>query len=130
YMMGFIGFDPARMPDDQDFTIDDLPQIPEAIMNRQRKATAANLIRRFGCRSFKETFIRLNEFTVRERLADIHCPCLGLVGAGEGGEPRRQYDIFLAEAGGPATGKVFTAEEGADSHCQVGNLVYANAVVY
>ncbi len=132
YMAGFVGFDPARMPDEQDFTLDDLPQISDTMMNAQMKATAANLIRRFGCRSFKETFTRLRDFTVQDHLGDIQCPCLGLVGEGEGTEPRRQYDLFVQQAGrqNQTVGKVFTAEEGTDSHCQVGNLAYANAVIF
>ena len=58
----------------------------------------------------------------------MRCPALALVGSGEGGEPRRQYEAFVGQVTGPVTGRVFTTAEGADTHCQLGNLTLSNAV--
>ncbi len=65
------------------------------------------MIRRFGQTTFLNAFHYLREFTVDPAL--IRCPAPALVGAGEGGEP------------------IATAE-GADTHCQFGNLALSNAV--
>ena len=44
------------------------------------------------------------------------------------GEPLAQAERCLHAVGGPVTRHVFTAEEGADGHCQTGNLAYSAAV--
>jgi hypothetical protein len=38
--------------------------------------------------------------------------------------------MYCREVSGPVTARMFTAAEGADMHCQVGNLSLSNAVVY
>jgi hypothetical protein len=63
-------------------------------------------------------------------LDQIHCPLLAMVGVGEGHEARRQYDICMASVAGPATGRLLNVNEGAEVHCQVGNLPLSNAVIY
>ena len=63
-----------------------------------------------------------------DRLRNIRCPSLALVGTGEGAEPLAQCEHFMRTVGGPAWRHVFTAEEGADGHCQTGNLAYSAAV--
>ncbi|MBN2687443.1 MAG: prolyl oligopeptidase family serine peptidase [Deltaproteobacteria bacterium] len=128
YMTGFIGFDPAEMSDGDDFGPQDLPSIPDDVMSPQLKAMAANLMGRFRQPSFKATYRYMREFTVGEALADIACPCFAMVGAGEGSEPHRQFTSFCDGVSGPVSSYRFTQEEGADSHCQVGNLAFANAV--
>lgn len=128
YMAGFIGFDPAEMPDSEDFGPQDLPAIPDEIMSAQLKEMAANLMGRFGQPSFKTTYRYMREFAVGEALAAIICPCFAMAGTGEGGEPQRQFKSFCDGVSGPVSSYLFTQEEGADSHCQMGNLSFANAV--
>lgn len=128
YMAAFAGFDPAEMPDEEDFRLEDLPEIPDDIMTAQMKLMAENLMRRFGQPSFLDTFRRLREFQVGDMLKEIRCPCLALVGEGEGGEPEKQFKAFCEGVSGPVTAYRFTAFDGADSHCQVGNLSFAAAV--
>ena len=53
---------------------------------------------------------------------------VALVGAGEGAEPLAQCERFQRAVGGPVARHVFTAEEGAEGHCQTGNLAYSAAV--
>ena len=129
YMSSFVGFDPAQMPDDQDFGPADMDQIADDVMTLQQKEMTISLIGRFGRPTFKSTFQYMMEFKVGEALKNIACPCLALVGSGEGEEPRRQFDIFCEEVSGKVASHVFTEEEGADSHCQVGNMALSSAVI-
>lgn len=129
YMTSFIGLDPAGLSDADDFGPDDLPHIPDTVMNAQTREMARNLMLRFGQASFRSTYRYLREFQVDEgALARIACPCLALVGEGEGAEPLRQSRLFVRSVAGLADEHVFTAEEGADGHCQTGNLGLSAAV--
>jgi hypothetical protein len=63
----------------------------------------------------------------------IQCPSLILVSEGEGAELQRQSQIVaqnLAERGIPVTLRKFSAEEGADGHCQLNNLRLAHLVIF
>ncbi|MGB2693074.1 MAG: CocE/NonD family hydrolase [Thermodesulfobacteriota bacterium] len=128
YLAAFTGYDPAEAPDDQNFTLDDLPEIPEDIMTAEEKSRSENLMLRFGQPTFKDTFIYLKDFTMRDSLSKIKCPSLALVGSGEGGEPEKQYNEFIEKVSGSVTQHIFTELEGADTHCQVGNPSYSAAV--
>lgn len=128
YMASFAGFDPAEMPDGDDFGVADLDHIPVSEMPEQTREMSRNLMLRFGQDSFKRTYQRLREFRVDDAdLAGLRCAALGLVGSGEGKEPAAQYERFLAHVPG-ASGHIFSAEEGADGHCQSGNLALSAAV--
>ena len=129
YMSSFVGFDPAQMPDEQDFGPTDMDQIPDEVMSVLLKEMASSMIGRFGRSTFKSTYQYMMEFKVDEALKNIACPCLALVGMGEGEEPRRQFDAFCEQVSGKVTPHIFTQEEGADSHCQVGNTALSSAVV-
>jgi hypothetical protein len=62
--------------------------------------------------------------------SNIKCPTLAMAAGGEGGETAAQFERYARGVPGPVTRRLFTAEEGADMHCQVGNLSLSNAVVY
>ncbi|MFA5520479.1 MAG: lysophospholipase [Castellaniella sp.] len=129
YMTSFIGLDPADLPDEEDFGPDDLPHIPEAVMDAQKRAMAGNLMLRFGRSRFSDTYRFLREFSVGDAdLARIRCPCLALVGEGEGANPLAQSRRFVEKVGGPASQFIFTAEQGADGHCQSANPAFSAAV--
>lgn len=129
YMTSFVGFDPAQMPDTDDFRVADIDHLPPALMTPQQRQMSRNLILRLGCESFKAAYVRLRDFRVGEReLARITCPSLALAGAGEGKGPLAQFERFCQSVSGPVTSHLFTAEEGADGHCQTGNLAYSAAV--
>ena len=40
------------------------------------------------------------------------------------------FERFSRGVSGPVAQRIFTTAEGADSHCQLGNLPLSNAVVY
>ncbi len=129
YMVSFAGFDPAEMPDAQDIHLDDIDHIPPSELPAQTREMMRNLMLRLGQDSFKQAYRRLRQFRVDDAgLARIRCPALALVGSGEGAEPLAQYRHFLKTVAGPVSGHVFSAEEGADGHCQVANLAYSAAV--
>ncbi len=129
YLVSFAGFDPDVLPAEDDFGVDDIPAIPDEEMPPPMKEMSRMLILRFGQPTFKATFDRLREFVV-EDLSAIRCPSLAMVGEGEGGEPAAQQDRFRDGVSGPVTTRAFTADEGADMHCQLGNLPLSNAVAY
>lgn len=128
YLTAFIGSDPASAPDEENLTLEDLAQMPDEVMPHQFRELTENVMIRFGQPSFKETFIYLKQFVVGEATTNIRCPCLALVGSGEGGEPEKQFDEFCAKVGGPVSSHRFTELEGADTHCQVGNPAFSAAV--
>jgi len=128
YLAAFTGYDPAEAPEDLNFSLDDLPEIPEDIMSAEQKSRSENLMIRFGQKTFKDTFIYLKEFIVGDAISNIKCPSLALVGSGEGGEPEKQFNEFAEKVSGPVTKHYFTDSEGADTHCQVANPSYSAAV--
>lgn len=129
YMTSFIGLDPAALPASDDFSVADLEHIPDTVMSAQQRAMSRNLMLRFGRPTFVETYSRIRDFRLEpQALAAIRCPSLALVGDGEGAEPLRQWQAFQDAVGGACTPRLFTAVEGADAHCQVGNLAYSAAV--
>lgn len=128
YLSSFIGGDPAEMPDENNFRIEDLNNIPESEFPSEMKVRSEQLMIRYGRRSFKDTFIYLKEFKVGSALKNINCPCLALIGASEGGEPEKQFDEFCNKLN--AHYYKFSDFEGASTHCQVGNVTFANAVMY
>lgn len=128
YMASFAGFDPAQLSDADDFGVADLDHIPDSVMPLQTREMSRNLMLRFGQPSFKRTYQRLRDFRVEDaQLAGLQCAALALIGAGEGAEPLAQHQRFLARVPG-AQGHVFSAQEGADGHCQSGNLALSAAV--
>lgn len=129
YMTSFVGFDPARMPDQDDFRLEDIDHLPQEQATPQQREMSRNLMLRFGRGSFKQTYLRLRDFRVDDKdLERIKCPSLGLVGSGEGKGPISQFERFRQGVAGPVAAHVFTDVEGADGHCQSGNLAYSAAV--
>ena len=128
YMASFAGMDPARMPDEEDFTLEDIPKIPDEEFPPALKAQTEQLMVRYGQPSFKKTFQYLTEFKVGDALKNITCPALAMIGDSEGHEPHAQYETFCKSVN--AKGYVFQDFEGASTHCQVGNVTFSNAVMY
>jgi len=128
YMAAAIGQDPAAIKEEDNFGLEEIPDIPEKWMSKHDKIMAANLIKRFGQPTFKDTFDYLRAFNVEQALSAIQCPCLAMVGAGEGEEPKRQCAFFSKKVSGPVDVYVFSELEGADAHCQSGNVSFAASV--
>jgi pimeloyl-ACP methyl ester carboxylesterase len=63
----------------------------------------------------------------------IGCPSLFLVGEGEGEELKRETQVLFEDfsrRGVDVTLRRFTAEEGADGHCQLTNLRLAHLIIF
>jgi pimeloyl-ACP methyl ester carboxylesterase len=129
YNQAFVGFDPEQvMSEADDFGAEQLAEIPDEELPPAMKDLTRALLARFGQQTFLGIFRFLRAFTVDP--AAVSTPILGMVGAGEGPEPMRQYEQLLATAGGPVTGHIFTQEEGGSSHCQLDNIQYSAAVLF
>ena len=128
YMIAFVG--QQLMENPPPIKLADVDAIPDAEFPRAMKLAFKSACRRFGVESLAGWLARLEDFTAGTSLADIKCPTLAMAGAGEGGETAAQFERYCRDVSGPVTRRVFTAQEGADMHCQVGNLSLSNAVVY
>lgn len=127
YMAGFVS--PEMANDPPPVTLADVDGIPDDEFPRTAKLSFKSACRRFGVDSFAGWMDRLKDFKAVDRLGEIRCPTLAMVGVGEGAESIAQFERYSAAVSGPATQRLFTADEGADMHCQTGNLPLANAVV-
>jgi pimeloyl-ACP methyl ester carboxylesterase len=127
YMSGFVS---ASGGDEEDMSIDEVDEIPDQYMPSSIKLLFKSACRRFGVTTFSGWFEALEAYRVTDDLDRITCPSLALVGVGEGAEATRQHEVFCKSVSGPSTSRVFSVAEGADMHCQLGNLPLSNAVVY
>lgn len=128
YLVSFVGEDPANIPDEYDFTLEDLPNIPDSTLPVELKVRTEQLMVRYGRHSFKQTFVYLKKFNVGSAIEQIKCPSLALMGMSEGKEPENQFNTFCDML--DADSYRFNDFEGAGTHCQVGNISYANAITY
>lgn len=130
YMAGFaegVSDDPDQAT--EDVRLDEVDEIPDQEMPPSIKLNFKSACRRYGVQSFSEWLKALESYRV-EDLTAIGCPALAMVGEGEGGEAIRQFDLFCKSSSGPITARRFNQPEGADMHCQLGNLPLSNAVIY
>lgn len=129
YMSGFLKGSSGASDQADDLRLDEVDSVPDDVMPLATKLNFKATCRRYGVQSFSEWIEALKDYRV-DNLADIRCPALALAGDGEGEETLRQVETFATSISGPVTKRIFTTAEGADMHCQVGNLPLANAVIY
>ncbi|WP_117594845.1 alpha/beta hydrolase family protein [Haloprofundus halophilus] len=72
----------------------------------------------------------LREYSLRDVADRITCPTLALAGEDDHLIPLSLVYEFADAVAGPTTTRVFTTEEGAGEHCQVGNLSLAHGELY
>lgn len=85
----------------------------------------------FGADSIKGMIGRLENFGVEGLEEKITCPTLALAGEDEGGEFLAQADTFFKTVFVKnKTKRIFSINEGAGGHCQVGNLTIMQQVVF
>jgi pimeloyl-ACP methyl ester carboxylesterase len=128
YMVGFVGAKMATNP--PPLRLGEIDRIPDQDMPPGMKLSLKASFRRFGVDSLAAWLERLRDFRIGDALQDIHCPSLALVGEGEGSVAMDLFESLSKGVSGPVTQRVFTTAEGADSHCQLGNLPLSNAVIY
>jgi pimeloyl-ACP methyl ester carboxylesterase len=128
YVLGFVGADIAANP--PPFKLKDIDSIPDQQLPPGMKLSLKMSFRRFGVDSIEAWLERLREFRVGDALQNIRCPSLACAGEGEGPITMELFESFSRSVSGPVTKRVFTTAEGADTHCQLGNLPLSNAVIY
>lgn len=83
-----------------------------------------------GVSKISEVLEKLSHATVEGRINEIKCPMLCMVSEGESEEQITQAREFYSALTVPKEFRIFTAEEGADAHCQVNNLSLMHQVVF
>ncbi|MBX3708838.1 MAG: prolyl oligopeptidase family serine peptidase [Gammaproteobacteria bacterium] len=129
YLMAFIGTEAQSSPQ-EDIKLDEIDAIPNHVIPKGTKLGLKSSFFKFGAISFLEWMTLLNAFKVGDKIKNIHCPSLILVGEGEGDESLKQATHYEQNVSGPVTKRIFTVQEGADTHCQLGNLPLSCAVTY
>jgi Prolyl oligopeptidase family len=128
YEVGFVGEGIAANP--PPLSLEEIDRLPDQQMPPGMKLSLKAGLRRFGTDSLAAWLERLREFRIGDALQTIRCPSLALVGEGEGPIAMNLFESFNRGVSGSVTQRVFTTAEGADSHCQLGNLPLSNAVIY
>lgn len=127
YQMGF--FPPDAVDNPPELKLEWFPEISRSELPDHLRALLKIAFFRFGCDSLHGWLHTLEAFKIGDALNQLDIPCLSMVGEAEGGEPLRQAKEFVSRVPGPITERVFTFEEGADTHCQLNNLPLSNAVL-
>jgi dienelactone hydrolase len=87
----------------------------------------------FGTPSFAEAVAQIPALTRPVDYTSVCCPSLFLVSEGEAPELKRQTQVLsadLSRRGVDVTVRIFTADEGADGHCELNNLRLLHQVVF
>src|SRR5215217_2328955 len=113
YLVGFIGSEMASNP--PPLTAAEIDQIPDQQMPPGMKLSLKASFRRFGVDSVAAWLEWLREFRIGDRIRDISCPSLALVGDGEGAIAMDLFRGFSTGVSGPVTERIFTTAEGADT---------------
>jgi dienelactone hydrolase len=134
YMLGFIGGGDGDDGDSgdgpPDLTLDDIDHVPDEFLPRVQKLSIKSAFKRYGVDSLSGWITALEAYNATDALDQITCPSLAMVGEGEGGVSLQQYQLFIENVGGAVTERLFLQREGAEMHCQLGNLGLSNAVLY
>jgi hypothetical protein len=128
YMEAWVGTEVYRMA--RDIRPEDVIGVPEDLMPRQMQWGIAAICHRFGVASFHAWREAMTGYRLDDLVASIRCPALALVGDREGAEPRAQFEAFTAGVAGPVTPVLFTAEDGASTHCQADNIRLSAQVTF
>jgi hypothetical protein len=94
-----------------------------------RRFFIAARMRAFGAKTLKEFLLMQRDYTLKGLAEKIECPtlvCDNVADTIAGGQAKRLYDALKC----PKDYVVFTAEEGADGHCEGGAQVLFHRVAY
>jgi alpha-beta hydrolase superfamily lysophospholipase len=83
-----------------------------------------------GVESISEALELAKSAHLGELVGEIECPTLCLVSEEESAEQSEQAREFYSNLKAPKQMRVFTAEDGAEAHCQVNNLSLMQATVF
>ena len=128
YMEAWVGADVYRMT--RDIRPEDVTGVPEDLMPRQMQWGIGAICYRFGVPSFHAWREAMGSYRLDGMVSSVRCPVLAMIGDREGPEPRAQFEAFVGGTGGPVTPVVFTAEDGASTHCQSDNIRLSAQVTF
>ena len=84
----------------------------------------------FGVQNVFELIRAMRRYSLTDTAGLIRQPTLILHGEKDHFIPREQVDLLCATLKAPTTRRVFTEEEGAEEHCQIGNLALLHQVLF
>ena len=84
----------------------------------------------FGVQNVFELIREMRRYSLKDAAGLIRQPTLILHGEKDHFIPREQVDLLCAALKAPKTLRVFTQEEGADEHCQIGNLALLHQALF
>jgi pimeloyl-ACP methyl ester carboxylesterase len=84
----------------------------------------------FGVGSAAELQRAMREYSLTDLAHRVECPTLVLAGENDHFVPLGMAETFANAIAGPTTLRVFTTEEGAGEHCQMGNVRLAAGEIY
>lgn len=90
--------------------------------NSELRWSVKNAMWVLGVQNPVEVIREIQRYSLKNVAALIRQPTLILHGAQDHFIPREQVDMLYAALNAPKTLRVFTEEEGAEEHCQMGNL--------
>ncbi len=128
YMEAWVGPEVYRM--NRDIRPEDVIGVPEDLMPHQMQWGIAAICSRFGVASFHAWREAMDSYRLGDMVASVRCPVLALVGDREGPEPLAQFHQFVDGVGGPVASVVFTAQDGASTHCQADNIRLSAQVTF
>ena len=99
-------------------------------LNNELRWSLANGQWVFGVASRNAVLQTIQQYTLKPVVKQIHCPTLILHGQQDHFIPVEQAEQLYAALTSPKTLRVFTAEEGAEEHCQIGNLGLMQQVAF
>jgi hypothetical protein len=99
-------------------------------MPRQMQWGIGAICTRFGVPSFHAWRQAMDSYRLDGMVSAVGCPVLALIGDREGPEPQAQFDAFVDGVEGPVTAVIFTARDGASTHCQSDNIRLSAQVTF
>ena len=84
----------------------------------------------FGAHTRRELLTAIRDYSLKGVASRITCPTLIMHGEGDHFTPPQQATVFHAALKCPKTLRMFNADEGAEEHCQVGNLSLMHQVAF
>lgn len=101
-----------------------------AYFNAELHWEVANGMWVFGTPNPLELLREMRRYSLKDTTGQIQQPTLVLHGERDHFIPREQVDMFYAALKAPKTLRVFTVEEGAEEHCQIGNMTLLHQVLF
>ena len=98
--------------------------------NSELRWSVRNAIWVLGVQNPVELIREVRRYSLKDTVGLIQQPTLILHGARDHFIPQEQVDMLCAGLKAPKTLRIFTEEEGAEEHCQFGNLALLHQVLF